>query len=63
MILHRKDIEKIVEVLEKFPDVLVFELDQDGRSGIGAITTMTFSQEVNGMRGSFDVEISGVEDW
>lgn len=63
MILHRKDIEKIMSILEKFQDVEVFELEQSGHSGIGSITTMTFAQEVNGMRGSFDIEISGVEDW
>lgn len=63
MILHRKDIEKIASVLEKFPDVEVFELTQDSSSGIGSIITMTFAQEVNGLRGSFDIEISGVEDW
>lgn len=63
MFLIRKDIEKILEVLDKFPDVEVFEVSQDTSSGIGSITTMTFSQEVNGVIGSFDVEISGVEDW
>ena len=63
MFLHRKDIEKIKEVLEKFPDLEVFELEQSSHSGIGSITTMTFAREVNGMRGSFDIEISGVEDW
>ena len=63
MILHRKDIEKITSVLEKFPDVETFELESDHSSGIGAYVTMTFNQEVNGMRGSFEVEIAGVEDW
>lgn len=63
MFLHRKDIEKIVSILEKFPDVETFELEQSNQSGIGSITTMTFTQEVNGLRGSFDIEISGVEDW
>ena len=63
MFLHRKDIEKIKNILERFPDVEVFELNADKSSGIGTIVTMTFAQEVNGMRGSFDVEISGVECW
>lgn len=63
MFLHRKDIEKIQSILDKFPDVDTFEIDSDTSSGIGAYVTMTFSQEVNGMRGSFNVEISGVEDW
>ncbi len=63
MIVHRKDIKKIQEVLDKFQDVDVFELKVDSGSGIGSIMTMTFAQEVNGVRGSFDIEISGVEDW
>ena len=63
MFLNRKDIEKIKEVLDKFPDVDTFELEQNGHSGIGSVTVMSFAQNVNGLEGSFDVEISGVEDW
>ena len=63
MILHKKDIEKIKEVLEKFPEVETFEINSDHSSGIGAYVTMTIEHEVNGMRGSFNIEISGVEDW
>ncbi len=63
MFLHRKDIERIQSVLEKFPDVESFELECENSSGIGAYVTMTFNHEVNGLRGSFNVEISGVEDW
>ncbi len=63
MFLNRKDIEKIASVLEQFKDVENFELVSDTSSGIGAYLTMTFDQEVNGTRGSFTVEISGVEDW
>ena len=63
MFLHRKDIEKIKEILDKFQDVDTFELEQSGHSGIGSVTTMTFAQNINGLSGSFDVEISGVEDW
>ncbi len=63
MWLHRKDIEKIKEILEKFPDVETFELEQSGNNGIGTITIMTFPKEINGLRASIDIEISGVEDW
>lgn len=63
MILHRKDIKRIQEVLDRCPNVDVFEIKDDHSSGIGSIITMTFAQEVNGLRGNFDVEISGVEDW
>lgn len=63
MYLNRKDIEKIQEILIKFPNVESFKIDSDTSSGIGSYITMTFDQEVNGMKGSFEIEISGVEDW
>lgn len=63
MYLHRKDIDAILDVLAKFPDVEIFELEQDTSSGIGSITTMKFDVEVNGVDGDFIVEINGVEDW
>ena len=62
MFLSRKDIEKIKDILDKCPDVDVFEINQTS-SGIGSTTVMTFAQKINGLEGSFDVEISGVEDW
>ena len=63
MILHRKEIERIQGVLNKFPNVETFELTYENSSGIGAVVTMIFNQEVNDMRGNFEIEISGVEDW
>jgi hypothetical protein len=63
MILQRKNIEKIIDVLDKFPEIDSFEINQENCSGIGNIITMTFAKEINGLRGSFDVEISGVENW
>jgi hypothetical protein len=63
MFLNRKDIEKIKNVLDQFPDLDVFELDQDSCSGIGSVTSMTFAREINGLRGSFEIEISGAENW
>ena len=63
MFLTRQDIEKIKCVLDQFPDLDVFEIGQDASSGIGSVTTMTFAREINGLRGSFEIEISGVENW
>jgi hypothetical protein len=61
--LTRKDIEKIKDVLNQFPDLDVFELEQDSSSGIGSVTSMTFAREINGLRGSFQIEVSGIENW
>lgn len=63
MYLHRKDVDVILDVLAKFPEVETFELKQDSSSGIGSVTTMSFDTEVNGVDGIFAIEIAGVKDW
>lgn len=63
MYLNRKDLEQLHTILSKFPDVENFELVQDNGSGIGSVTTVVFTQKVNGYVGQFEIEISGVEDW
>jgi hypothetical protein len=63
MYLNRKDIQKMNEVLDQFPDLDRFELNEENSSGIGSIVTMTFSREVNGIIGAFTIEIAGVEQW
>jgi hypothetical protein len=63
MYLHKEDLKRMLEVLEKFPEVEVADVKVDSSSGIGSVTTMKFDTEVNGVEGSFKVEISGVEKW
>ena len=63
MYLNRKDLEKIQDILAKFPEVEHFELVQDSGSGIGSVTSVVFTQQVNGYTGLFEFEISGVENW
>ena len=63
VVLHRNDIERISDILAKFPDVEAFELTQETSSGIGSVTYVTFAQNINGYKGSFEVEVSGVENW
>lgn len=63
MYLNRKDIDKILDVLNKFQDVQTFQLEQENCSGIGSITTMKFNQTVNEVECELAVEISGVENW
>ena len=63
VVLHRSDIERISDILSKFPDVEAFELTQETSSGIGSVTYVTFAQNINGHKGSFEVEVSGVENW
>jgi hypothetical protein len=54
---------KINEILDKFPNVNTFELEQSNHSGIGSITTMIFDHEINTIKTKVSIEISGVEDW
>lgn len=63
MYLHRDDIEKINEVMSKFPEADTFELLQDNSSGIGSHTTMIVHTTINDVEGKFEVVISSVENW
>lgn len=58
-----EEVEKILEIMKKFPDATNFELVEEGQSGIGSITSLVVTTEVNGVAGGFKVEISGVESW
>lgn len=63
MYITRAEIEKILEVMNKFPNAKNFMLEQDNSSGIGAITSLTVFTDINGYEGEFKIEISGVENW
>jgi len=61
--LNRKDLEQVSKILDKFPEVNSFSIEQDNSSGIGDITTLKLNTNIEGIRGEFSVEISGIEDW
>lgn len=61
--LSKNEFAKIQEVLQKFPDVNNFNLEQDGSSGIGYTLTMRFAYIVNEIKSMVEIEISGVENW
>lgn len=63
MFLHREDLEKILEILKKFPNVDVVEVEQDSGSGIGSYTTIKLDTNINGVDGRFETVISSVENW
>lgn len=63
MFLHREELEKMLEIFQKFPDVDVCEITQDSTSGIGSIVAMRVFAEIAGVPGRFEVEISNVENW
>ena len=63
MYLHRDDLKKMLEVLEKFPSVEVVNVECDTSSGIGAHTTMKLETHIDDVPGTFEVVISSVENW
>ena len=63
MYLHRDDLKRMLEILEKFPEVEVVNVVSDTSSGIGAHTTMQIVTQVNGIDGTLEVVISSVENW
>jgi hypothetical protein len=63
MYITKKDAEKILDVMNKFPKDTVYRLKMDNSSGIGSIMTLTVETTVEGFAGNFTVEISGVENW
>ena len=63
MYLCRDEVQKILEVMDKFPEAKSFELLQDGNTGIGSVTSLVVHTTINGLPGEFKTEISGVENW
>ena len=63
MYINKEEVEKILAVMEKFPETSSFVLESDSSSGIGSTITLTVQTQVNGLDGEFTVEISGVENW
>jgi hypothetical protein len=63
MYITKKDAEKILDVMKKFPEDTVYRLKMDNSSGIGSTMTLTVETTVEGFAGNFTVEISGVENW
>lgn len=63
MYLHRDDIKKIQEILDKFPEVETFQIKNDISSGIGAHTTIVIQTKINDVPGEFETVISSVENW
>jgi hypothetical protein len=53
----------MLEILEKFPDVEVVNVESDTSSGIGAHTTMKIETNIDSVPGTFEVVISSVENW
>ena len=63
MYINRTEVEKILAVMDEFPDAKWYKLEADNSSGIGSILTLTMDMDINGRNAKVTVEISGVESW
>lgn len=60
--LNRQDIIEILNTLSKFPEVNDFCLEIEN-TGLGNVIELEFDLEVAGVRGIFNVEVTGVRNW
>lgn len=61
--LTRRELEDMLQILDKFPDVDRFELESDSSSGIGSIVNIKFDATYNGVKGQLLVNITDVDRW
>lgn len=63
MYITRKEVEKILTVMDEFPDANSYKLEETGHSGIGSILNLTMEMKINERDAHVIVEIAGVENW
>ena len=63
MYINKEEVQKILSVMEEFPDARSYKLEADNASGIGSILTLTMDMDINNHKAIVKVEISGVENW
>lgn len=63
MYITKQEVEKILAVIEEFPDARTYKLEADNSSGIGSILTLTMNMDINGRNANVKVEIAGVDVW
>lgn len=61
--LNKRDVEDILRVLAKFPEVERFQLHEHGQSGIGSLLDMEFDTEVNSVKCKMVVPIADESTW
>jgi hypothetical protein len=61
--LFTDEIQKLQEILEKFPEATMVTLTRDTGSGIGYTLTATIPYSHDDLTGEFTTEITGVDNW
>ena len=57
------EIQKLQEILEKFPEATMVTLTRDTGSGIGYTLTAAIPYSHDDVTGEFTTEITGVDNW
>ena len=60
---QKKDIEKILELMNKFPQDSNYQFDYVQSSNLGYTIDMIVNVSIKGHEGEFRVPIAGVEGW
>lgn len=61
--LFTDEIQKLQEILEKFPEATMVTLTRDTGSGIGYTLTAAIPYSHDDVTGEFTTEITGVDNW
>ena len=59
----REQAEKLLAIMDNFPDHDAFLLDIDSSSGIGTNINLTVDIIYNGVAGKFIMPVTGPESW
>lgn len=63
MYITKQEVEKILAVMEEFPDAKSYKLEADNSSGIGSILTLAMEMKIKDRDAIVKVEIAGVDVW
>ena len=61
MKLTRKQIDQLGEIIDHFPSIDLFELEETNMSGIGPMISVKFS--IFGKKADASIDITDVESW
>ncbi len=63
MYITKQEVEKILAVMNEFPDVRSYRLESDNSSGIGSILTLEMEMKIKDRDALVKIDRSGVETW
>jgi len=61
--LFTEEIDRLKQILEKFPEATIVTLTRDTGNGIGYTLTAAIPYSQDDLQGTFTTEITGVDSW